>query len=78
MVRHDPVALGAAEAMQAAEIVFAALIGAWWLGEALPGGLALAGMLVVGVGIAGISLLAARPAARDDRRAKALRSTRGA
>lgn len=78
MVRHDPVALGAAEAMQAAEIVFAALIGAWWLGEALPGGLALVGMLVVGVGIAGISLLAARPAARDDRRAKALRSTRGA
>ena len=30
MVRDNPVALGAAEAMQAAELLFATLLGVWW------------------------------------------------
>ena len=43
MVRNDPTALAAAEAMQAAEILFSVLIGALWLGEAWPQGRALVG-----------------------------------
>ncbi|MGH8081700.1 MAG: multidrug resistance efflux transporter family protein, partial [Lysobacter sp.] len=60
MVHNDPTALAAAEAMQAAEILFATLIGALWLGEAWPQGRALAGACVVMLGIVVFSVVAAR------------------
>ncbi len=41
MVRNDPTAFAATEVMQAAEILFATLIGVLWLGEAWPQGRAL-------------------------------------
>lgn len=77
MVRNDPTALAAAEAMQAAEIVFATAIGALWLGEAWPHGQALAGAGLVVLGIFAFSAVAARTAAGDERRLKRLRSDRG-
>ncbi|MFD0320323.1 MULTISPECIES: multidrug resistance efflux transporter family protein [Lysobacter] len=77
MVRNDPTALAAAEAMQAAEILFATVIGALWLGEAWPQGRALAGACVVMLGIVAFSVVAARAAAGNDRRVKELRSDRG-
>lgn len=78
MVRNDPTALAAAEAMQAAEILFATLIGALWLGEAWPQGRALWGALVVIVGIVAFSIVAARAAAGDRHATQELRSDRGA
>lgn len=77
MVRSNPTGLAAAEAMQAAELLFATLIGAWWLGEAWPQGRALVGCMVVMSGIVLFSVVAARAAAGDDRRTRALRSDRG-
>ena len=62
MVRRDPVGLAAAEAMQAAEILFACVIGALWLGEAWPTGPAAFGAGLVIAGIAAVSLVAARQA----------------
>lgn len=59
-VRNDPTALAAAEAMQAAEILFATAIGALWLGEAWPRGMAAVGAGVVIAAIVAFSLLAAR------------------
>lgn len=77
MVRNDPTALAAAEAMQAAEILFATAIGVAWLGEAWPRGWALAGACVVMLGIVAFSVIAARAAAGNERRTRALRSDRG-
>lgn len=77
MVRNDPTALAAAEAMQAAEILFATLIGALWLGEAWPQGRALTGACVVVLGIVAFSIVAARAAAGNDRKVRELRSDRG-
>ena len=62
LVRRDPVALGAAEAMQAAEILFATAIGAAWLGEPWPRGLAAIGAALVVAAIVLFSVLAARSA----------------
>lgn len=62
MVRRDPVALGAAEAMQAAEILFSTLIGAAWLGEPWPHGLAAWGAALVVGAIVLFSVLVARRA----------------
>ena len=78
MVRRDPTALAAVEAMQAAEILFATLMGALWLGEAWPQGRALWGAAIVIVGIVAISVVAARNAAGDRRAIAQLRSDRGA
>lgn len=78
MVRHDPTALAAAEAMQAAEILFSVVIGALWLGEAWPQGRALVGALIVIVGIIAISMVAARGAAGNRLATEPLRSDRGA
>jgi len=78
MVRNDPTALAAAEAMQAAEILFATVIGVLWLGEEWPQGRALGGALLVVVGIVIFSLVAARSAAGDRRATQQLRSDRGA
>lgn len=69
MVRNDPVALGAAEAMQGAEPLFAALLGAWWLGESWPSGAALVGTGLVVVGIAAFAWVVARQQARARGRA---------
>ena len=78
MVRNDPTALAAAEAMQAAEILFATLIGATWLGEAWPHGRALWGALLVIAGIVCFSIVAARAAAGDRQATQEIRSDRGA
>ena len=66
LVRRDPVALAAAEAMQAAEILFATLIGAAWLGEAWPRGIAALGAGVVVLAIVLFSVLVARRGAPRD------------
>lgn len=78
MVRNDPTALAAAEAMQAAEILFATMIGVAWLGEAWPQGRALWGALVVIAGIVAFSIVAARAAAGDRHATQELRGDRGA
>lgn len=78
MVRNDPTALAAAEAMQAAEILFATLIGALWLGEAWPQDRALWGAVIVIAGIVAFSIVAARAAAGDRHATQELRSDRGA
>jgi drug/metabolite transporter (DMT)-like permease len=65
-VRRDPVALAAAEAMQAAEILFATVIGAAWLGEAWPRGIAALGAGVVVLAIVLFSALVARREAPRD------------
>ncbi|MBF6023321.1 multidrug resistance efflux transporter family protein [Lysobacter niastensis] len=78
MVRNNPTALAAAEAMQAAEILFATLIGVLWLGESWPSGDALFGAVLVIAGIIVFSLVAARAAAGDKRATQELRSDRGA
>ncbi len=77
MVRHNATALGATEAMQAAEVLFAALLGALFLGEAWPSGQALLGALLVVVGISLFAWVVARDATRDQREVQALRSDRG-
>lgn len=77
MVRDNPTALGAAEAMQAAEILFATLLGVLLLGEAWPGGIALAGAGVVALGIVAFAWVVARASADDRREVQALRSDRG-
>ncbi len=61
MVRDNPVALGATEAMQAAELLFATLLGVMLLGEAWPAGMALWGALLVTLGIVLFAWVASRP-----------------
>jgi drug/metabolite transporter (DMT)-like permease len=78
MVRDDPAALGAAEAMQAAELLFASVLGVAFLGEAAPHGWSIIGALLVVVGIVGLGLLVGRDAAGDQRATRALRTDRGA
>jgi drug/metabolite transporter (DMT)-like permease len=78
MVRNDPSALAAAEAMQAAEILFATLIGVMWLGEAWPHGITLWGAVIVFTGIVAFSIVAARAAAGDRHATQELRGDRGA
>lgn len=78
MVQDRPAALGAVEAMQAAELLFSSALGVAFLGERLPRGWAAAGAGLVVAGIVGLGLLVGREAAGDARRARALRSDRGA
>lgn len=59
-VRRNPTALAAVEAMQAAELLFAAILGAVLLGEAWPRGWGIVGALVSVAGIAAFSALSAR------------------
>ena len=77
MVRNDPTALAATEAMQAAEILFATALGVLLLGEHWPQGRAMWGAVVVIVGIVIFSWIAARAVAGDHRATQALRSERG-
>ena len=77
MVRDHATALAAAEAMQAAELLFAMLLGVALLGEAWPRGMALWGALLVTAGIGLFAWVASRPAA-DARETEALRTEHGA
>lgn len=77
MVRDNAVALGAVEAMQSAEVLFAMLMGALYLGERWPHGMTLLGALLVMLGIVAFAWVVARDAARDQREVQALRSERG-
>ena len=76
LVRDNPVALGAAEAMQAAELLFATLLGAALLGESWPAGLALWGALLVTAGIVLFAWVAARAA--TPRQVETIRTDHGA
>ena len=78
MVQSDPAALGAVEAMQAAELLFSMALGAAFLGEHAPRGFAAAGATVVVFGIIGLGVLVGRSSAGDARASKALRTDRGA
>jgi len=77
-VRNDPAALGAVEAMQAAEILFSTALGALFLHETWPRGWAAAGAWLVVVGIVGLGLLVGRDSAGDERATRTLRTDRGA
>ncbi|WP_426689733.1 DMT family transporter [Rhodanobacter ginsengiterrae] len=78
MVRSEPTALAAVEAMQAAELLFASLLGVLFLGEAWPRGYALLGALAIIVGIALFGWVSGRGAAGDNQAVRALRSDRSA
>lgn len=78
MVRDNPTALGAVEAMQAAELLFAVLLGVLFLGEALPPALAMFGGALVSLGIVLFAWVAARSTRQDPRQVQALRSDQGA
>jgi drug/metabolite transporter (DMT)-like permease len=78
MVKDDPGALGAVEAMQAAELIFSTALGVAFLGEHMPRGWAAGGALLVIAGIAGLGLLVGRRSAGDERATRALRTDRGA
>jgi drug/metabolite transporter (DMT)-like permease len=75
MVQDDPAALGAVEAMQAAELLFSSALGVVFLGEAAPRGHAAAGGLLVIIGIGGLGWLVGRDSAGA---ADTLRTDRGA
>ena len=77
MVRDNATALGAAEAMQAAEVLFAMLLGVAFLGEAWPRGQALVGAALVVAGIVLFAWIVARDARRGAREAEALQTDRG-
>ncbi len=82
MVRDNPVALGAAEAMQAAELLFATVLGTWLLHEAWPRGIALWGAGLVVLGIIAFAWMVVRPQAASlpssNAATRALRTDRGA
>jgi drug/metabolite transporter (DMT)-like permease len=78
MVRSEPTALAAVEAMQAAELLFATLLGVLFLGEAWPHGYALFGALAIVVGIALFGWISGRGAAGHDEEVRALRGDRSA
>jgi len=78
LVQDDASALGAVEAMQAAEILFSTVLGVLLLGESAPHGIALGGALVVALGIVGLGVLVGRRSAGDGRATRALRTDRGA
>lgn len=78
MVRNQPVALGAAEAMQAAELVFAMVLGGLFLHEPWPEATALAGAGLVILGIIVFAVVVARSSSAPAQAVKALRSDRGA
>ena len=63
--------------MQAAEVLFAVLLGVAFLGEAWPRGQALFGALLIVAGIVLFAWIVARDGTRDQREEQALRSERG-
>lgn len=78
MVRSEPTALAAVEAMQAAELLFATVLGVLFLGESWPHGYAAFGAMAIVVGIALFGWFSGRGAAGNDEVLRELRSDRGA
>ncbi|HEY8328038.1 MAG TPA: multidrug resistance efflux transporter family protein [Rhodanobacter sp.] len=78
MVRSEPTALAAVEAMQAAELLFATVLGVLFLGEAWPHSYAAFGALAIIVGIALFGWFSGRGAAGHDEEVRALRGDRSA
>lgn len=78
MVATEPVALAAVEAMQAAELLFATVLGAMLLGEAWPHGMSAMGGVLIVLGIALFGLLSGRSAAGHADEVSVLRTDRGA
>jgi len=78
MVRSEPTALAAVEAMQAAELLFATVIGASFLGEAWPHGFSAMGALMIVMGIALFGWVSGRSAAGHAEEVRVLRTDRGA
>ena len=78
MVRREPAALAAVEAMQAAELLFATVLGVLFLGETWPHGFAALGALGIIIGIALFGWRSGRSAAGDDAAVRALRGDRSA
>lgn len=76
MVRDHATALAAAEAMQAAELLFATLLGVALLGESWPHGMALWGAMLVVAGIGLFAWVASRPVP-DARETETLRTEHG-
>ena len=77
-VRREPTALAAVEAMQAAELLFATLLGVLFLGEAWPQGYSAFGALAIVIGIALFGWVSGRSAAGNDESLRELSSDRGA
>ena len=78
MVRDNPTALGGVEAMQGSELLFAIMIGVWFLHEPVPGPVGMAGAVLIVGGIAAFAWLVARHAAGDPARQRARRTDKGA
>jgi drug/metabolite transporter (DMT)-like permease len=78
MVRNDPAALGAVEAMQAAELLFSSALGVVLLGESAPHGVAVGGALLVVGGILGLGWLVGHGSTADAADADAVATDRGA
>ncbi|MGY3039007.1 drug/metabolite transporter (DMT)-like permease [Rhodanobacter sp. TND4EL1] len=78
MVRSEPTALAAVEAMQAAELLFASLLGVLFLGEAWPRGYEALGALAIIVGIALFGWVTGRGAAGHQRAVRVLKGDRSA
>ena len=78
LVQDDAAALGAVEAMQAAEILFATLLGVLLLGEPAPHGISAAGAILVAIGIVALGVLVGRRSAGNRRETQTLRTDRGA
>ena len=74
LVRDNPTALAAAEAMQAAELIFASLLGVLFLHEAWPQGGALVGGVMIIIGIVLFAWVAARSHLNDPREVQAMRT----
>ena len=66
------------QAMQAAELIFASMLGVLFLNEAWPRGGALVGGATIIVGIVLFPWIASRPRAEDPREVQAMRSEHGA
>ena len=77
LVRDNPTALAAAEAMQAAELIFASVLGVLFLHEAWPRGGALLGGAMIIVGIVLFAWVAARSHLNDPREVQAMRTEQG-
>lgn len=74
LVRDNPTALAAAEAMQAAELIFASILGVLFLHEAWPHGGALIGGAMIILGIILFAWVAARSHLNDPRQVQAMRT----
>lgn len=74
LVRDNPTALAAAEAMQAAELIFATILGVLFLNEAWPQGGALLGGVMIILGIILFAWVAARSHLNDPREVQAMRT----